>query len=240
MKLKLSTEVPELFRRLCARGQRDRLFSQGAEEWLASDSEFSEALEVLRGLGGRPEAHLLLLFKSLAQHDVLSGASRSETSLVVTDPSIAGSGARFTSSVVQEMCSAARQEVFVAGFAIAAGSGLEHHLARAAKRGCRTVVVAGAWGAGNDGAGVSAILKDWPTDLRRPECYLHEPNVKGAMHIKALIIDSADMLVGSANFTLAAVRSNFELGIRVRGAPALHARKFLEAMMKLPAFRRVS
>ena len=239
MSIKLSTEVPEIFRQICARGERDRLYRADAEQWLATGSEFSAALEALRSLGGKPETHLLLLLKALAQHDVVTAANLSETALVVTDPGLAGSGARFTGAVVEEMCNAARFEIFVAGFAIAAGSGLEEHLARAAARGCRIVVVAGAWRSGEAGAGVNAILRDWPAQLAIPECYVHEPTTTGAMHIKALITDSADMLVGSANFTFSAVRNNFELGIRVRGQPALHARKFLEAMMKAPTFRKI-
>ena len=239
MKIKLSTEVPEIFRRISERGERDRLFRSDAEYWIATNSEFSAALEALRELGENPEIHLLLLLKSIAQHDVLATSKLSETSLVVTDPSLAGSGARFTRAVLEEMCNAARLEIFVAGFAIAAGSGLEEHLARAAARGCRIVVVAGAWRASDTSAGVNVILRDWPDHLAKPECYVHEPTSGGAMHIKALITDSADMLVGSANFTFSAVQKNFELGIRVRGVAALNARKFLETMIRSGGFRRV-
>jgi hypothetical protein len=237
--MRLSTELPEIFQRICARGERERLFNRDAEQWLASNSDFSVVLEALRQLGPKPEMQLLLLFKSLAQYDALAAATRAETSLVVTDPELAGSGARFTGAVVREMCDAARSEVFVAGFAIAAGSGLENHLARAAARGCRVVVVAGAWRAGEDGAGVNVVLRDWPEHLPKPECYVHERADLGAMHIKALIVDSADMLVGSANFTFSAVRNNFELGIRVRGMAARHARNFLETMTRTRGFRRV-
>jgi len=237
--MRLSTELPEIFQRICARGERDRLFNRDAEQWLASNSEFSAVLEALRQIGPQPEVQLLLLLKSLAQHDAMGAATHAETALVVTDPRLAGSGARFTGAVVREMCDAARTEVYVAGFAIAAGSGLEHHLARAAARGCRVVVVAGAWRAGEDGAGVNVVLRDWPRHLPKPECYVHEQSDGGAMHIKALIVDSADMLVGSANFTFSAVRNNFELGIRVRGMAALNARKFLETMTGSGGFRRV-
>ncbi len=235
----LSSELPEIFRRICARGERDRLFKGDAEQWLASNSEFAAAIQALREKGPSPEQQLLLLLKSLAKHDANIAATRAETWLVVTDPAVAGSGARFTGAVVREMCEAARQEVFVAGFAIKAGSGLERYLAQAAARGCRVVVVAGAWGAGEEGAGVDAILRDWPPHLPKPECYVHEKYSGGAMHIKALIVDSADMLVGSANFTFSAVKNNFELGLRVKGAAALHARQFLENMSRSPGFRRI-
>lgn len=115
---------------------------------------------------------------------------------------------------------------------------MEHHLARAAARGCRVVVVAGAWGAGKAGAGINAILQSRPGHLPKPECYVHVKTVSGEMHIKTLIVDSKDMLVGSANFTFSAVKNNYELGIRVQGLAALQARKFLETMTKSSGFRR--
>lgn len=236
----LSSDLPDIFRRICERGDRDILFGKDAAERLAADPECAAVLEELRRKSHPPETQLLLLLKTLAQHDVLAEARQNGISLVVTDPSIANSGARFTESVVEEMCEAARHEVFVAGYAIAASGGLDAHLAKAAARGCRIVVVAGAWGKGQKGTGVNAILSSWPGHLPRPECYAHQPGASRAMHVKALITDSADMLVGSANFTFSAVKSNFELGIRVKGTAAANARKFLETVSHSPDFVRMA
>ena len=235
----LSSDLPDIFRRICERGDRDMLFGKDAAQRLAADPECAAALEELRRKSHPPEIQLLLLLKTLARHDVLADARQAGAALVVTDPSIANSGARFTEAVVEEMCEAARHEIFVAGYAIAAGGGLEDRLIRAAARGCRIVVVAGAWGKGQKGTGIDAILSVWPGHLPRPECYAHEPGASRAMHAKALIVDSADMLVGSANFTFSGANSNFELGIRVKGAAAVNARKFFGAISRSADFRRI-
>lgn len=235
----LSNDLPAIFRRLCSRGEQDRLYGDKARAWIESDPELAPALAELGGPNWNATSQLLLVLRSLAQQEAVDANSRAETSLVVTDPTVAGSGARFTGSVVREMCEAATREIFVAGFAISAGSGLERNLPAAAARGCRIVVVAGAWGAGGEDTGMNAILRDWPATVPRPECYVHEPTKFGHMHIKALIVDGSDMLVGSANFTLSAVKNNFELGLRVRGKVVGEARKFLEAMSKSTAFTRL-
>lgn len=238
--MSLSAELARIYREIRERGDLPRLRSADAKAWLSTSAEFSAVIADLSKHSEKPETHLLLVLRTLDEHDAIASASLAETSLVVTDPAVAGSGVRFTGSVVREMCESAKREIFVAGFAIAAGSGLEGHLASAAQRGCKVVVVAGAWGAGDESKGINAILKSWPQHLAIPECFVHRPDKGGQMHIKAVIVDGQDMLVGSANFTFSAVKNNFELGLRVRGQVAMHARKFLGSVAKSSSFHRVS
>lgn len=235
----LSADLAEIYRRICSRGRRDSIFAEDARKWLETDSEFGPLLNAVGRAKFDSSSQLLLVLRALAQNDAVAENTRAEISLVVTDPSMTGAGLRFTGAVVREMCEAAEREIFLAGFAIAAGSGLELLLPAAAARGCRITVVSGAWARKGHATGAKAILEDWPASTPPPVCYVHDAAGAGQMHIKALIIDGADMLVGSANFTFAAVKNNFELGLRVRGKIAADARKFLEAMAKSPRFKQL-
>lgn len=235
----LSADLAEIYRRICALGGRDRIFAEDARRWLENEPEFGPLLNQLGRAKLDASSQVLLALRTLAQNDAVAENTRAEISLVVTDPSLTGAGIRFTGAVVREMCESAKREIFLAGFAIAAGSGLETLLPAAAARGCRITVVSGAWSREGRVTGAKAVLQDWPDSVPPPVCFVHQGAGGGHMHIKALIIDGDDMLVGSANFTFAAVKNNFELGLRVRGKIASDARKFLDAMSKSQGFSKL-
>lgn len=52
------------------------------------------------------------------------------------------------------------------------------------------------------------------------------------MHCKALLVDGRDLLISSANFTFHGLEGNIEFGVRLRGEPAVGARRVFEHMIR--------
>ena len=77
------------------------------------------------------------------------------------------------------------------------------------------------------GGGAHAYAKyrtyHWPLDQREP------PDAK--LHAKAVIIDSQDVLLTSANMTTAAYDKNIELGVLCRGGRSQQVQRPLDALI---------
>ena len=52
------------------------------------------------------------------------------------------------------------------------------------------------------------------------------------MHAKCLLVNGADLLVTSANFTFHGLHGNIEIGVRLSGPPALEARKMFSHLVE--------
>ena len=108
------------------------------------------------------------------------------------------------------MITSARTEILVAGFAITEAGGVLSQLAEAARRGVRILLVCSDWKskAGQTAAGL--VSETWPEDSPRPQTYEYNNEAETAgMHIKGLLVDGTDLLIGSANFTFPGMNTNF-------------------------------
>ena len=60
------------------------------------------------------------------------------------------------------------------------------------------------------------------------------------MHIKALIVDSVQLLVSSVKFTAGGMERNIEFGIRTTGKPAADAKTVLTQLLRSDQFEELT
>jgi phosphatidylserine/phosphatidylglycerophosphate/cardiolipin synthase-like enzyme len=157
--------------------------------------------------------------------------SRSSAEIVWTGPDVPGSVSRLTSSAVASLVDEAQSEILLISYAMHSEPVLAAALERAADRGV-FIQLLYERSADNPGfAGTSAPFPNltgrrlsWPASARPPGA---------SMHAKALIIDRAAALVGSANITNTAMLRNIEVGILVRDRSA--ATQIVESVESLLA-----
>lgn len=155
---------------------------------------------------------------------------------VWTGPSSAGGQSRLTLAVVGDLIAAAQKEIVLASFATIPGDGVRKALDDAADRGVNITLVLerpqdnpSFKGALDPLSGLKATRLHWPAHVR-------ESNA--SLHAKLLIVDREVALVGSANFTSAAMERSLECGLLVQGGlvPAALADHLLhaEGLAELP------
>lgn len=151
-------------------------------------------------------------------------------------------GVRTTDQVIEEMLGHASRGVVVVQYAVHITGGslrVLEGMAVLARKGVRaTVLVDGRW---KDGLSIKQLKKHWPTDAPRPAIwsYVEEEDEIAKLHAKVLIVDRRDMLVTSANLTGYGLGTNLEFGVRVQGAPALHAADHFDALTKSGALEKI-
>jgi phosphatidylserine/phosphatidylglycerophosphate/cardiolipin synthase-like enzyme len=83
----------------------------------------------------------------------------------------------------------------------------------------------------------------WPGDRRRPQLFENvtwpDAAPLASMHCKALLVDGADLLVTSANFTFHGLNGNIEFGVRLRGEQARPAQGIFTQLLRSGLFRRL-
>jgi phosphatidylserine/phosphatidylglycerophosphate/cardiolipin synthase-like enzyme len=170
-----------------------------------------------------PASVLRLCLQALRiQHDELRPSMLS-AELVATLPPEAPGIARPTERVVHEMVGGAKKEVILLGYEVT-DRGMIGLLAAAASRGADVILMC------DRGRGAAARVREaWPSHTPRPRIFHDRERSDGAayasMHAKCLLVDAADLLVTSANFTFHGLHGNIEIGIRLGGTPAAEARK---------------
>ncbi|MEN9678362.1 MAG: hypothetical protein RIS76_4258 [Verrucomicrobiota bacterium] len=188
-----------------------------------------------------PEARLLVLLRSLGSQQAALSPRLVDAELVVTFPGHDAISARHTLQVIRQMITAAKTEILVAGFAITEAGGVLAQLAEAARRRVSIVLVCSNW---KDKSGKTAAVltqEQWPVDAPRPRLYEYaNDSAQGAgMHIKCLLADGADMLIGSANFTFPGLNTNCEMGVRLNGHVAASARGVFEEFLRTGKFKEI-
>ena len=152
----------------------------------------------------------LALEASLLQSGAHSGTS---VEVVVSGPSTPAAPVRLTSEVVTKLINDARERVTLISFAFYGVKAVVDALDGAAARGVRVQLVAESPQFLDGGGGVGAYgahaIYEWPPNDRQP------PTAK--LHAKALVVDSTDVLLTSANMTNAGQSDNLELGLLCRG-----------------------
>ena len=133
--------------------------------------------------------------------------------VVVTGPDSASAPVRLTSEVVRRLIDDATSRVMLVSYAAYWIDAVVKALDRADDRGVSVQLVLESSEHLDGGGGGKAYAKhtvyEWPTDRRQPST--------AKLHAKAVIVDSRDVLMTSANMTNAAYNSNIELGVLCRG-----------------------
>lgn len=159
-------------------------------------------------------------------------AARGSIDLVWTGPEVEGMHNRETGAVVRELFSSAKRSVLAVGYAIHQGKDVFAALAASLDRDpsleVRMVVdIQRAWG---DTAVEHDLVARFANEFRRDEwpgstlpAVFYDPRSlaldteqRSSMHAKCVVVDRSVALVTSANFTAAAQKRNFELGLLVR------------------------
>jgi cardiolipin synthase len=148
--------------------------------------------------------------------------------VVVTGPDSPAAPVRLTSQVVRQLIDSAQQRVTMVSYAAYQMPTIIAALDAAVGRGVRVDLILESPDRLNGGGGAAVYAKyrvyHWPTDQRDP------PEAK--LHAKAVIVDSRDVLLTSANMTNAAYDKNIELGLLCRGGTtARRVQKHFDALI---------
>jgi len=188
-----------------------------------------------------PEERSLLALRALEMQKSQLAPQLADSELVITFPGDETIDSRRTLQVIRQMVESSQREILVAGFAITEGGGLFTLLSDAARRGVRVIVVCGRWEDPEQRTVASLTKKHWPNDAPRPVVYEYSGDgISAGMHIKCLLTDGSEILLGSANFTLSGMTKNFEMGIRTTGAIAQSARRVFEEFLRTGRFSKVT
>ncbi len=140
-----------------------------------------------------------------------SGAPKVQ--VVVTGPDTPHAPVRLTAEVVRQLIEGASSRVTLVSFAAYQMPDLVKTLDAAVARGVKVALILESPENLAGGGGADAYAKyevfHWPMNHREP------PTAK--LHAKAIIVDSRDVLLTSANMTKAAYHANIELGVLCQG-----------------------
>ena len=166
-----------------------------------------------------------------------ASSSRPNVEVVVTGPDSPGAPVRLTSEVVRRLIDDANTRVMLVSYAAYWIDAVVKALDRAAGRGVSVQLVLESSenldGSGGAKAYAKHAVYQWPPDERQP------PSAK--LHAKAVIVDSRDVLLTSANMTNAAYSSNIELGVLCRGgSTARHVQEHFDGLIAAGVLREVS
>lgn len=153
-----------------------------------------------------------------------------DAELVATLPPESPGIARPTGRVIRELVSNASREIILVGYELT-DMELVTLLAAATSRGSDVIVICDrARGA------ATRIVESWPMGVRLPRIFQDRERSTNApyasMHAKCLLVDSAQLLITSANFTFHGLHGNIEIGVRLGGAPAGEARKIFSHLVE--------
>jgi phosphatidylserine/phosphatidylglycerophosphate/cardiolipin synthase-like enzyme len=167
----------------------------------------------------------LALETALVAKDVAGAAT---VDIVVTGPDSPVAPVRLTSEVVRQLIASANERVTLVSYAAYQVPAIAAALDAVSARGVRVDLILESPEHLDGGGGAAAYAKyriyHWPADQREP------PDAK--LHAKAIIVDSRDVLLTSANMTNAAYDKNIELGILCRGGTvAQRVQKHFDALI---------
>lgn len=233
----ISRQVLKMWQSLVSEHGSGALFGGTGEELLKASPEYQAICRRLQAKTDEPDVALMLAVRSLSvMHSELE-EQLSHSELVVTFPGGTSSNARPTQLVIRDMLKSARSEIILVGYRITSRDIVE--LLHAASRRPQMSITLICSRQESDGR---RLLDEWPDGCGTPVVY--EDREQGAivslMHIKLLLVDQADLLVSSANFTFSAMTRNFELGVRTTGKTAREARKVLIDLVESGTFLRLS
>ncbi len=236
--MSLSSDLAQYFATLEAASGPARLYRPDILRTLPKTADFQSFNASLQKL--KPEERLLVLLRTLASQKSALAPQLLDAELVVTFPGSDSISARHTLHVLRQMLASAKREVLVAGFAITQEGGLLPLLVEAARRGLKILLVCSNWKDSRGNTAVTLIDEQWPTNVLRPDIheYNNNPGTGAGMHIKCVLVDGTDILIGSANFTFFGLNRNFEMGIRINGHIAQTARAVFDEFLQTGRFKQ--
>lgn len=194
------------------------LFDPESVETLLKEPELARLLDsVPPGSTCTPREVFLLVLRALAIQRSRLEPRLIGTDLVGTIPGGTDVGIRSTKMVVREMLRAAESDIVILGFEISDEEFLEILAEAAATVPVRILV-------DRERGSADRITSQWPASLAPPVVYTNRPErgefAYEKMHSKGILVDGQDLLITSANLTQHGMEGNFELGVRLQGAPA--------------------
>ena len=236
--MSLSSDLSDYHRRLEAANGPSHFHQPDILHLLASSPDFQSHLATLQGLS--LDKVLLVLLRALASQKNELSPRLVDAELVVTFPGSDAISARHTLQVVRQMITAARTEILVAGFAITEAGGVLAQLAEAARRGVQIILICSDWKSKTDQTAAELVSQTWPAGSPSPQIYEYKNETNSAgMHIKGILVDGTDLLIGSANFTFPGLNTNFEMGVRINGHVAKSARAVFAEFIATGRFTKV-
>lgn len=234
----VSRKIFELWQVCHSRDPHIDVFSQADASSLQELPEYGLAYDSLEKHTDNPHMAILLSLRALEIQRSELADKIAETELAITAPPTTITSARPTLFIIREMIESACREILIAGYRITNQQIIEL-LWDASGRGIKIVMLCGR------ADGDAVVLKEkWPTVISPPKIYHDvdrgEESVWSLMHIKALIVDSSQLLVSSANFTSGGMERNIEFGIRTTGKPATDAKTVLMQLLRSDHFEEVT
>ncbi len=148
--------------------------------------------------------------------------------IIVTGETFIGRGHRSIDAVMDELVESARSELSVAVY-LFTSTKILGKIQQAAQRGVRISLIV------NDFNGQSCQVRDALQELIAtfPSVSVYDFDGKrtGPLHAKVMVSDRSGGIVGSANFTGAAMDQNHEIGVHVRGALAEDLATLLDSLV---------
>jgi len=175
------------------------------------------------GLAGLTAAAAALLVEAVLAER--TARPRPELELVWTGREAGATQSRDTSQVLPELFARAERRVIVAGFAFYEASDIFAPLhARARDAGVEVELFIHVDGTGRDArmSPDNFFRYSWPWRDVTPRLYYDAradaADASSTMHAKCVVVDDAEVLITSANFTGRAQHANIELGVLIRDA----------------------
>jgi phosphatidylserine/phosphatidylglycerophosphate/cardiolipin synthase-like enzyme len=185
-------------------------------------SSLNAVLALLRKWEDRPASLAASIFAALEiRREALRNSDRA--TLVWTGPTEFEVRAQNTMETSKEMIVAAKRRVVILGYVVTKGAlPLVKLLAVKQTKGIRIQIIL-------DEARVQlpTIARMWPSKTL-PEIL----ESRTRLHAKLTLVDDADILITSANLTYYGLKSNIEIGVRVRGRVALQASELINKLIE--------
>lgn len=223
----LPRDLVELETRICSRTDVD-LFAPGERSGLLSIPECASLIGRVNVFD--PAAVVRLCLQALRIQRAELEPRLLDAELVATLPPETPGLARPTERVVREMIARATREIILLGYELTDET-LVELLANASSRGAKMIIICD-----RSRRAAHRIRSAWPHHACPPRLFQDRERPEGApyasMHAKCLLVDGADLLVTSANFTFHGLHGNIEIGVRLAGVPAAEARKIFSHLVE--------
>ena len=235
--MSISRKLVDLWQACQSGDARVDVFEPDDDRAIQSLAEYGLVYDAMESRTDNPHIAILLALRALAIHKSEMADQLTDTELAVTAPPTTSSTARPTMFVIREMIESAQREVLLVGYRIT-NKDILKMLWDASKRGIKTTLVCGR--ADNDSA---EIKRTWPINSPAPKIYEDVSLPVDSwlkMHIKALLVDSNQLFISSANFTHLGMEGNIEFGIRTTGKPAAEAKTILMQLIGSDLFEELT
>jgi|SRR5579883_2236951 len=167
-----------------------------------------------RDLASGRSVTILDALRALSLRDREEGRTKDRVQVAATLP-MRVPGVLPTKDAVREVVAAARDELVIVGYSIT-DNGLRDVLVDRAKDGVAVTVVGD-----RKNRAARDLRRSWPHGVRLVALEDVEGDIdNSSLHAKIVVADRKTAVLGSANFTVAGMTRNLELGARIEGAAA--------------------